>query len=100
MSLKKHLGIQKSTLRENLINQNTLGNNMFKKGHRPHNKGDSYVEGNYRNRPHNSVERAEDEILEHGGPRLNFGNPYKLDLNANHISRSVNHLKADRVKLF
>lgn len=73
---------------------------MFKKGHRPHNKGDSYVRPNYRNRP---VERAEDEILEHGGPSLHFGNsmnPYRLHIGAHDVVRSVNNLKSDRVKLF
>ncbi len=73
---------------------------MFKKGHRPHNKGDSYVRSNYRNKP---VEKAEDEILEHSGPSLHFRqnmNPYRLHIGAHDVVHSVNNLKSDRVKLF
>lgn len=66
-----------------------------------HNKGDSYVRANYRNQRKN-VERAEDEILEHGGPSVNFRNmnPYKLHIGVHDVTRSVNNLRSDRIKLF
>lgn len=74
---------------------------MFKKGHRPHNKGDDYVHSNYRNRPKNRMEGAEDEILEHQTPvRYGSGNPFRVDIDMRSLAMTKNNFRSDRVSLF
>ena len=66
---------------------------MFKKGMKPHNKGDDYVHANYRNRPR--MDR--DDSMER---KMQSSNPFRVDIDMRSLAMSKNHLKSDRVDLF
>ena len=66
---------------------------MFKKGHTPHNRGDSYVHSNYRNKPRNDdyemMERMRNERI----------NPFKLHIEIRDLAYSKNSVKSNRIEL-
>lgn len=65
---------------------------MFKKGMRPHNKGDTYVRANYREMP--DRDDMERKIMHRDS------NPFRIHITAHDLASSKNHLKSDRVDLF
>ena len=65
---------------------------MFKKGMKPHNKGDTYVRANYRDTP--DRDDMERKIINRSH------NPFRIDITAHDLSTSKNHLKSDRIDLF
>lgn len=65
---------------------------MFKKGHRAHNRGDTYVKANYREMP--DKDDMEERIMARGN------NPFKLNINMSDLSTSKNTLRSNRVDLF
>ena len=81
---------------------------MYKKGHRPHNKGDTYVRANYRNKP--SFKKEALEHLKQKYPDYEFhekkemtyqsSNPFRIHITPHDLSTSKNHLKSDRIDLF
>lgn len=72
---------------------------MFKKGMRPHNKGDTYVHANYRNRPRMRDDYDRDDTMERKIMHRD-SNPFRIHITAHDLSTSKNNLRSNRVDLF